>query len=135
MVELKQDFDRNVNLVVVNLRDNDDEDKKFVKVFAEYLTTKLQSHIINHLKVHQSKKNAASQNSKTISVDRISYRYKAGLLKQGEDDDENLRKSQDEIMADMIAAEKIRNDFMAFTYKYNEWFNLQWLIFKENSIR
>jgi hypothetical protein len=43
-------------------------------------------------------------------------------------------------MADMIAAEKIRNDFMAFTYKYNEWFNLQWLCLErkfnsdENSI-
>jgi hypothetical protein len=74
--ELKQDIDRSVNLVIVNLRNNDDEDKKFVNVFAEYLTIKLQSHIINNLKVHQSKKNSASQKCKKISVDRISYRYK-----------------------------------------------------------
>jgi hypothetical protein len=66
-----------------------------------------------------------------MSVDRINYCYKARLLRQGEDDVQDVRKSQDELVADMIAAEKEREGFMKYIYKYYEWFNLQWVFVRK----
>jgi hypothetical protein len=40
---------------------------------------------------------------------------------------QEVRKSPEELQADMIMAEKEREGFMKFIYKYDEWFNLQWL--------
>jgi hypothetical protein len=52
-----------------------------------------------------------------MSVDRVNYRCKASLLRQGEDDVQDVRESQDVLAADMIMAEKEREGFMKYIYK------------------
>jgi hypothetical protein len=68
-LDLIRDIEK--NNVVINLKEDNNLDKEFMNVYAEFVTIKLQSHIISNLKVHQSKKKPNNIRGKGPSRRRI----------------------------------------------------------------